>query len=214
MNKTNYILELCNRPEMNIDEIDCFLKECRLSPEEITVMAHRVGEHFSYDLSPHDLLTEEDIETKLTEIFDVFLKHGLLPNLIVENRAVLQEIRYIYYGNAVPVIARMLMEHGGDPNLRVDGETIFEELDFDIIFDVTELENKKLFDAEFKLWLVMIGYGGKIKNGISPVELKNGYRAEMFKQFERFDYRIEFLGKDWIMYIFNKENGEVAAVLS
>lgn len=213
MNKTEYLLELCHKSEMNIAEIEQYLNESGLNPEEITRLAIRLADHYSYDPTQEQLLSEERIETKLIEVFKVFFKYGLQPNLIIEDRNIMQEIRYIYYGNTAPVLVRMLLEYGLNPNLEADGETIFEELDFDIVFDVVELENKALFDIEFKVWLVMMGYGGIIKGGRCPVELKNGYEIEMFKRFEDFDYEIEFLKKDWIMHIFNKESGEEVAIL-
>lgn len=34
------------------------------------------------------------------------------------------------------------LEHGGNPNLTVGGEDLFENLDFDVVFDVVEQNNK------------------------------------------------------------------------
>ncbi len=213
MNKTEYLLELCHKPESNIAEIEQYLNESGFNPEETTHLLFRFLEEYAYHFECPRPLPDDLIEPKLIEVFKVFSKYGLQPNLIINELNIMQVIRHIYYGNTAPVLVRMLLEHGLDPNLEVDGETIFEELDFDIVFDVVELENKALFNIEFKVWLVMMGYGGTIQGGRCPVELKNGYEIEMFKRFENFDYEIEFLKKDWIMHIFNKESGEEVAIL-
>ncbi|MBR6513575.1 MAG: hypothetical protein IKT46_01950 [Clostridia bacterium] len=108
---------------------------------------------------------------------------------------------------------RKLLECGGDPNINIDGEHWFSYVDFKIVFDVVELNNKRLFDIEFKVWLVMMGYGGYIKDHECPVKMNTGYTPEIFKRFEDFDYRIEHIPNDWIMHIYRKSNGEEVATL-
>lgn len=118
----------------------------------------------------------------------------------------------VYYINVG--MAELLIKNGADVNLIVDGESVFEVLDFDVIFDVVELQDdRKMFDCEFKIWILMIGYGGKCRNCKCPLNLKDGFDIEGFKKFEDFDYNIEFLKGDWIMHIINIKTGEEVASL-
>ena len=63
------------------------------------------------------------------------------------------------------------------------------------------------------MWLVGIGYGGKIKNGILPVVMKNGYEPQIFKEHELFDYEIEYLKRNWILHILKADSREEMAYI-
>ncbi len=216
------LFELCKQPDTDLAEIENFIISSNATPEEITYTAIRFTnfkftEQLNYTIEG-DSPYKEIVETNFIRLFEVFIKYGLLPNLIyttdnINYHNIMQEIRYINNGDTAPIIMRKLMECGGDPNLDIDGCSLFSELDFDIIFDVVELDNKPIFDIEFKIWLVMMGYGGYIKEHKRPVKMKEGHSPEIFKNFEDFDYKIEFKSKDWIMHIFNKYSGiEVASL--
>lgn len=223
-NKTEELLfELCNKPNADLAEIEIFIRERHATPEEITRAAIRLADknalkvtEFEYD---HKCLPNDNdlVTSNWIALFEIFLKYGLMPNYIMvegsDEDNIMQEIRYIDNGDVAPSIMRMLLEHGGNPNLIVGGEDLFKDLDFDIVFDVIEQNNKRIFDIEFRIWLVMMGYGGRIDNHDCPVNLKSGYTVEIFKIFEDFDYRIEFLQKDWKLHIFYKSNGDEVATL-
>ena len=66
---------------------------------------------------------------------------------------------------------------------------------------------------QFHFWLVLMGFGGRIKGDRCPVRMCNGHTQTIFRDFEKFDYRIDFTKKDWVMQILHKETGEVIAVL-
>lgn len=222
-NTIDSLFELCDRLDADLGRIESFIVDNHASPEEITVAAIRLAHTHTHEISlsnyPDTPLPSpaERITTGWVELFELFLKYGLLPNLIIQEDHdelnIMNEIRHIQNEDVAPTIMRMLMEHGGDPNLFIDGGSIFEDLDYFVVFDVVELDNKLIFDVEFKVWLVLMGYGGYIKDHECPVQMKNGYSIEIFKNFEEFDYRIEFIPKDWFMHIYRKDNGEEVAIL-
>ena len=43
--------------------------------------------------------------------------------------------------------------------------------------------------------------------------MRDGYQAEVFREFERFDYRITYSEKEFDMEIFEKETGTVVATV-
>lgn len=57
----------------------------------------------------------------------------------------------------------------------------------------------------------MIGFGAK-KDDKVPITMVNGYSPEIFREFEKFDNRLEIVSKDWFLHIFYKESGEEVAV--
>ncbi len=226
MNETTIttLFELCNKPNANLAEIEQYIIGHKATPEEITYVAIRLAKNNIFEIHEFDYTEERKpspenlVTTNWERLFELFIKYGLLPNLIyttdgINYYNVMQEIRHIDNGDVAPIIIRNLMECGGDPNLVIDGESLFHEIDFDIIFDIVELDNKRLFDIEFKIWLVLMGYGGCVENRECPVKLKDGCAIEMFKNFEDFDYAIEWIPKEWIMHIFRKDNGEEVAIL-
>ena len=61
------------------------------------------------------------------------------------------------------------------------------------------------YDNAWRYRLVMVGFGGTINNGQNPVEMCNGLKPDIFKEFEKYDYRIKRSEEDFEMEIFDKE---------
>lgn len=223
-NTISTLFEMCNKPNIDFDSVEQYIISNKATPEEITHTSIRLAEENILEIHGFDYTektkpsSEDLITTNWGNLFDLFIKYGLLPNLTfttdgINYYNIMTEIRHIDNGDIAPIIMRKLMECGGKPNLEINGEEFFPELDFNIVFDVVEQENKRLFDIEFKIWLVLMGYGGYIKDHECPVKMKEGYTQEIFKNFEDFDYKIEWVPKDWIMHIFRKDTGEDVATL-
>lgn len=216
-NMVNALKDLCNKKGTILCEIENFIIENKLTREEISIagiliLKWCVDERlviFSDRRKNHKL---EAVLKNLPRMFELFLKYGLEPNYIYDGDSMLGKIKYLW-SEIAPEVLKILMEAGGDANLIEDGESIFESLDFDVVFDVVELDNNELFRAEVLCWFVLIGYGGRISNGTEPVTMLNGYTKEVFKEYDGLDYEIEFLQSDWIMHIRNKYTGEEVAFL-
>lgn len=162
------LFELCDRPNADLAEVEKFIINNNATPEEVTHAAIRLADENALEIHQFNYAEERKpfpdklVTTNWDTLFEIFIKYGLLPNLIyttdgINYHNIMQEIRHVDNGDVAPIIMRRLMECGGNPNLEIDGEQLFPELDFDIVFDAVELDNKRLFDIEFKIWLVMIG---------------------------------------------------------
>ena len=215
---------LCYNASCDLNEIENYIISNCMSGEELGITAillvdacfMEYGDFVEkYNRNPK---STELISSKFPNVIKLFLKYNLNPNTIYkwdENNesCILGELQYIDNPYIAPQVMKYLLENGADPNLYVDGETVFEKYNFDIVFDVVELDNKNLFDIEFMCWLVLLGYGGKLSNGKEPLKMVNGETYKIFKEYQLFDYTIEYNESDWIMHIINKETGKEVAVL-
>ena len=71
-------------------------------------------------------------------------------------------------------------------------------------------------DCWVHLWFVLIGYGGRLPNNVSPVRMKNGASPEILRRHERFDWEIKAAPETddgWLMHIFDRETGAIIAEL-
>ena len=110
-------------------------------------------------------------------------------------------------------IAEKLLKLGGDPNVMLDDETLFDRVDFDIVFGAVEQEDREKYSAWVKYWFLLMGYGGRCSNGIDAVNFVNGFTYDIFKEYKKLDFNIDFSQKEWVMHIFLRENGEEVAFL-
>ena len=141
---------------VNIDESFCaFIEECFCEYRDF------IDEH---GRKPSE---EEIHSTYVFPLCELLLKYGLDPNYVFGELYSQSNVMYHVYWIDTPYVAadtlRLLLEHGGDPNLLVDGESIWHLSDFDIWFDVTEgyaidLQYRTQFDSRFHFWLVLRGF--------------------------------------------------------
>lgn len=150
----------------------------------------------------------------LIKILQLLLEYGLDPNLIIDDENVMDSLQGVDYPFVSADAMRLLLEHGGDVNLMLDGESMFRNIDFDIVFGAIEQKDRRYYNCWVHLWLVLIGYGGRLPNDVCPLKMKEGYSPAIFKQHERFDWEIEYtnaVSDGWIMHVFEKDTGiEVA----
>lgn len=220
----NGLIDLCVVKHPDLKKVDAHIRDNQMSAEEVTYAAIRVSEKGEYEIVDHiyrfdcwpeqeDLLTNEWVG-----LFDVFIDHGLDANMVFpaggpDNDNIMWSLHTIQNGDIGPTILRNLLQKNGDPNTVVLGTNFFQDMDWDLLWDVREGTEKWLFDIHFHFWLVLMGFGGYINDHQCPVKLKDGYSVEMFREFERFDYRITHEGGDWTMHIFIKDTGEEVATL-
>ena len=161
----------------------------------------------------------EPAELHSTYIFilmQLLLEYGLNPNLVIDGDNVMEWMGFVDFPYVSADTLRLFMEHGGDVDLIIAGDTMFRHIDFDIVFGAIEQEDRQYYDCQVHLWLVLIGYGGMLPENVCPLKMKNGKSPEIFRQHERFDWEIErtsAVEAGWIMHILDRETGEEVAEL-
>lgn len=73
----------------------------------------------------------------------------------------------------------LLFEHGADVNLQINGSRVFHNIDFDILFDAFNQNDRRYYDSLVHCWFVWLGYGARLDNGESGLEYRIQYRKRI-----------------------------------
>ena len=152
----------------------------------------------------------------IVDAINLLLEFGLDPNVIVRDENVLWNAMDINAPNVAASVMKLLLENGGDPNhiIPAERESIFEYIAFKVSYD--EYTHKYFHTVQ--CWLLLMAYGACWRNGEIPITMLGGNPVEIFKEFEKYDYKIEPLPQEtgkygcWIMHIFNRETKEEVAI--
>jgi hypothetical protein len=215
---------LCARTDINLKEIEEYIDEHKLSPERITYVATSLVEKYAFEdrdfewMNKREPMPHELVSTGWVELFDLFISKGLDPNLIFREGEgawynVMDAFFHVRNASIVLPILKKLLDIGGDPNLLFDDETFFDRVDFDIVFGAVEQEDREFYETWVFFWLLLLGYGGRLTNGHEPIEMKNCYTYDVFKDYERFDFDLEFVDHDWFLHVYLKDSGQEVGVL-
>ncbi len=223
--RINGLVEICSRIGFKTEDAEAYLLQKGLSGEEITKAAISLVDDFRYEVDTfknkmdREPMAEELVSNGFIELFGMLLRYGLDPQLVYCDKNGCQNLLYSLFmidNRAVMLrLYRLLFENGADPNVMIDGETFFEIVDSDVVILAREfgIEHREAYEAAFRVWLTCIAYGAFLPNGTVSLKMKNGYGTDIFKESERFSYRIEYVRNDWYMHIFYTESGEEVAVL-
>ena len=152
---------LCARTDICLNEIEEYIDEHALSAERITYIAIMLVEMFSSEEQDFMLQHERNpmpyelVSRNFVELFNLFIAKGLDPNMIIRKGDsmwynVMEELFYVRNRKISLPILKKLLEIGGDPNLMLDDETLFDRVDFDVVFGVVEQED--VLVVAFRLW--------------------------------------------------------------
>jgi len=212
--RINSLVQLCKEQPFNIEKIETYILENKLNSEEITRAAIEVCEFgmFSYGdfrFDQHREPAPQELATyNWEQLFNIFIDNGLDANLVIcadginyEN--ILQSIQHFDDGDLGARVLRNILAKGGNPNILIDNYPFFAEVDSDFIIDVQMglYPEKWQVDNAFRFWLVLMGFGGVLKDGKCPVNLCAGNTIDAFKEFEKFDYKIIYKENDFELQI-------------
>ena len=226
---TTYIdglYELCKEQPFDTEKIKRYIENNNMNGEAVTRAALKLCDHGMFSYS--DYLYHNEKEAKPEELstynwellFNTLIDNGLDADLVTcddghnyEN--ILQSVLYLDDGDLSARVLRNILSKGGTPNVVIDNTPFFVEVDADFIIDIDMglYPHKWQVDNAFRSWLVLIGFGGVIKDGKLPVKMCDGYSPDIFKDFEKFDYCITHTEKDFELQILEKETSAVVATV-
>lgn len=136
------------------------------------------------------------------------------PNTVVEDRSILNVVRYIRNEYIAADTLALLFEHGADVNLQVNGSRVFHDIDFAILFDAFNQNDRRYYDSLVHCWFVWLGYGARLDNGESGLELFTEFNAgkefDLAKLKNHRDYtfglsHVACHDENWSLHIFEKQ---------
>ncbi|MBQ2677265.1 MAG: hypothetical protein IJF54_07710 [Clostridia bacterium] len=221
MNLVQQIKEIFWQTPSDLKKIRRLLMMRKFTKDELAELAvgfvgNCFGEYRDALNPEFKFITIENMHSNyVVEAIDLLLEFGLDPNTIVHDENVLWNTKWIDAPNVAASVMRLLLENGGDPNhfIPAEFETLFENITYKVSRD--EQENDYLYTV--RCWLLLMAYGGCWRIGKIPITMLNGKSVEIFKEFELYDYGIEYLPQEsgkygyWILHIFNIKTKEEVA---
>lgn len=139
----------------------------------------------------NDIARSEDVipglhSTHLCEVLSLLLSHGLDPNGIFEDSNIMDDLKYLDNGYMAADALVLLFEHGGDPNLRCNGDTIFNEIDYDLFFDALNQPNRQRYASLVHCWMVHLAFGALYSKSGVCVHTSQDFGLAMLKDHRRF----------------------------
>lgn len=131
--------------------------------------------------------------TRLYEIVALLLEFGLDPNAIFDDDNIMLWLPHIDNEYVGADTLNLLLEHGGNPDLVVDGERLFDSLDFNVMFDAFNQYDRRKYDAFVHCWFVYLGHGAKTSKGEVPVTVFE--KAMLYWDYGWEDFKISDLKK-------------------
>ena len=219
------LIKICSRIGFKTADAEAYLIQNKMSCEAVTEAAIGLLDAFRFEVDSFKCengrkpMSGETVSDGFSDLFAVLLCYGLDPNAVYcedgRDLNLLNELFLIDNYAVMRRIYRLLFENGADPNVKVGGESFFEKVDSDVVILAPDYgaEHREAYEAAFRVWLLCIAYGATLPSGANILKMKCGNSTEIFKECERFSYRIEYASDDWYLHIFYTDSGEEVAVL-
>ena len=200
-NPSKSILDALLQIPPDFEKAGHLLKESSLSASEISELAAKYAEECWCEDDYGDSFEELEPDngyywreptvipglhsTYLYEVIRFLLDYGLDPNYSREgNWGLLEWVINTVNGYIAADTLALLLDHGGNPNLELDGELLFDKIDFNVGFDAIEMCNRRRYESYVHCWMVLIGYGGTPSDGTTPLDVMDEY---LYNSREEFD---------------------------
>lgn len=163
--------ELLESGRVSADEVSeagyFYVEECYIDCEDVC-SAER---YIKAEVVP------ERHSTYLYDVISLLLEFGLDPNAVINTSGgghydddnIMFNLRYIDNEYIGADTLDLLLEHGGDPFLKVDGEELYTEFADDAVCDADELYNRRLYDATIHCWFVLLARGANHPGEVNPI---------------------------------------------
>ena len=217
--KQKKLYDLLWKIPTNMAFVDEYIKNEKYSAEDVSIVGLcYVDECFGEGVEIVEYDEKRTIEAHAPYLYDtvkLLLKHGLDPNMIYEDMNIMQQLRFIETKYVAADTLGILLENGGRYDLAFDGEILFDEIDFDVVFGAIEQENRGRYDSLVHCWLVLIGYGATLRDGRVPVTLYPEFDNKnepidisKFKNHKEYTYALTYVpgnNEKWSLHIIDKK---------
>ncbi len=161
-----------------------YIQECLFEEDDDhELLAYPVDEGTVYWKEPQINLNWHS--AYLPDVMNLLLKYGLDPNYSLAGKNTLAaEITYIINEYVAADTLKLLFENGGNPMLCFDGETLYDEIAFDVWFAAMEMDDRRRYDSIVHCWFVLLAFGGHPYTGVGPVDIYPNSSSAGFVDFD------------------------------
>ena len=130
----------------------------------------------------------------LVEAIQILLDHGLDPNIILEYDSggqanIMDKIRFIHNGYQAADALALMFEHGGNPSILINEESLVRGLNYDLLFYLCgDIESRYIADAFVHAWMVFIGYGAKLEDSRECIDPVGDFDIKMLRDHRQYYY--------------------------
>lgn len=226
VNKIDGLFEVCKEQPFDVKKIQSFITENNMNSEEITRVALKLCDYgmFSYSDYLYEYEKEpqpSDLRTyKWEQLFNILIDNGLDANLVIcdderNHENILHSIMHFDDGDLSARVLRNILSRGFSPNILIENTSFFEEVDCNLIMDIDMglYPHKWQLDNAIRFWMVLVGFGGVIKDNKLPVNMCENYSPHIFREFEKFDYDIIYTENDFELRIIEKDTNNIVAMV-
>lgn len=229
------LLDLLLEIPPKYEDAESLIRETAVPADSIAKVAIRyaeecegdVGDYFIEHMEPPGDISKavpppgifpELHSTYIYDVIKLLLRYGLDPNAVFifewGSYNIMWEVKFIDNEYLGADVLALLLEHGGDPNLTIDGETLLDDTAFDVWFGSVEQEIRWRYDSWIHLWMVIVGYGGTCSEKTDwPKPFKgydeNGFYGKLFdiaqlKNHRNFYFGLSFEDGARTLHIYDK----------
>lgn len=186
--KAKQLYDLLFTKSFNLDKLIGVLNAGHFSKEDVNLAAYKYVDDCQNDLMDDDWQVHHSGKgevvpgyesSHMLDAIGVLLEYGLDPNSVYtealtedisEQYNIMQALRYIDNGYVAADTLALLLEHGGNPSIIIDGNSFVRDVNFDLLFDLNNQEDRIRYDALVHFWMVLIGYGAKLEHGEACID--------------------------------------------
>lgn len=174
--KSKDLFDLLFQTPPKFEDAKILIQVQKHNSEELTKIAINYARECSYDigellfgkeLNPHTNshgIVEGYCSSYLYQVLEFLIQYGIDANAVFESDNnyynLMSSVMWVDNGYVAADSMRLLLENGGNPNLVIDNESIFDEFTFHIFFGAIEQEKRWLYNYWVHTWLVLLAFGG------------------------------------------------------
>lgn len=228
-----HLMDLLMAIPPKLEDAETFLQQHTLSKESISKIGALYAEHCQFEVGDASAIPENGNRplgnsdfpkgilsgfhsTYVYEVTKLLLDYGLDPNAIIWGSGydyynIMDALMYIDNEYVAADTMALLMEHGGNPNLHIDGETLYEMADFEVWYGSSDQDIRWRHDSWVHIWMVLTGYGGKI-NGrddfltrFREYDSREPFCQEELKNHRNYYYGYSYENRESVIHIYDRK---------
>lgn len=151
-----------------------------------------MDEHGKTPRRPRGKILPGYCSSHMLEALACLLDHGLNPNAVysieIDQTNILSQLRYVENGYLAADSLALLLERGGDPNIRLNGTSLIRDINTDLLFDLNNQIDRTRYDNLVHYWMVLVGYGARLEDGRESITMCPGHDVSELKKHRDFYY--------------------------